>query len=106
MKQVSDFPLVRIDWIDSTSSSTWTSESQVSKIDDIVCHSVGYLVGQTEWTLTISTSLNPTGDEVEWADPLDIPKVAIIGLSRIKEPKMTRIEPPNHGVWEQVPVPE
>ena len=66
-------PAVHIVWQDSHSEQVWSAAKEID--DDITpVTSIGWLIKETEKTITISTSR--TKEDV-FADPLTIPKFAI-----------------------------
>ena len=71
---------VRIEWLDSTMKQGW---SLPTKDHDLRCFSVGYLVNEDDDQITVSASWAPEGGL--FADPLTIPKVAVIARAVFEE---------------------
>jgi hypothetical protein len=51
-------PLVIVEWEDITSSSCWQPKDNID-LDPVQCYSCGWLIKQTETSITIAGSRNP-----------------------------------------------
>lgn len=73
--------IVQIEWIDASSNEGWHI-ADVSANAQLAIHSVGILVLETEEAVTISTSRHESTGQ--YADPLTIPRSAIVGYWEIE----------------------
>jgi len=73
------YDILEIKWVDSQSYNNW--HDQEKKLDDTCeCRSVGYFLKTTGVFIVICQSISPD----EYGDILQIPKVAIINIRKIK----------------------
>lgn len=75
-----DYPLVWIDWLDSTGGGGWRSIEGLGRAM-LECRSVGFLVHEDDESVTVSASLASLGNADE---PIRIPKVSITGRWEIE----------------------
>lgn len=82
--------LVRIDWLDSSSTHNWVPLAEAPQVS-LLCHSVGYLVAESPESVTISAVVG-VDDSGEWtcADPLTIPTVSVVKKRRFHDPFIHR----------------
>jgi len=86
--EIGKYPLLEVDWVDSHSCSGWTDIDKAKEFteDDGCCKSVGYLIGETEYmiTLVMNLSLDFKSKAVKEVDgAMSIPKVAIRSRNEI-----------------------
>lgn len=74
------YKIIRVDWIDSSATRGWTYMPE-HKEQNLLVHSIGYLLKENKTEITISTSYTPHESAM---DPLTIPKVAIKSRKFIK----------------------
>lgn len=68
-----------IRWLDSDRGGGWQSPEDISRCLDI--ESIGYLVGEDECSVTLTTSVDQANGNV--IDPITIPKCAITDRQEI-----------------------
>lgn len=86
-------PLVMIEWVDSVQPRpNWQFLSDVGQPDVVKCASVGWLVADNKTEKSIVPNLGSTNtpDCLQVSGLLTIPTQAIIKVTRLKEPRLSR----------------
>lgn len=74
--------IVYIEWMDSLATSGWQSPNyRIEKKEEISCISVGFVHDETDYSITITTSISNSGCPM---DPLTIPKCAILNMDDVE----------------------
>ena len=83
-----DYPIEYIEWIDSTGyNSGWfpikdiKDNEAIQKEDYLKCYSIGFVVLETDFSITISDTIEFVNSSIHNA--LTIPKMAILKRERI-----------------------
>jgi hypothetical protein len=72
---MTQYKLVKVQWLDSASSYGWVNLSDI-KEEDLVVNSIGYLVHETDKSITLSCHIGATCVDA----PMCIPRIAIIKM--------------------------
>ena len=80
-----DKTMVVVKWTDSTASAQWLDDDECHELAELT--SVGWLVGEKEDSLSISTTSYDEG----WLGAVTIPKVAITSVRRVDGLELTAV---------------
>jgi hypothetical protein len=69
---------VLIDWVDAAANNGWVTEPELETTTiPCTCQSLGFLVKETDESITLALSRTTTKGHAPYADLITIPKVAI-----------------------------
>ncbi len=83
MKKKVDFPLVEVEWIDSSSDPGWKEDGSISVIP-LTCWSAGYLVHKDKISHVIALSASSTGSRNVCGDTITIPTKCVVKMRKLK----------------------
>lgn len=78
-----ELKVVSVAWVDSASHPFWNDKD--TDYDVLHCHSVGFLIQETDDMIAIAQSAALDDGAKPWADVIVIPTVAITNIIVLKE---------------------
>jgi hypothetical protein len=73
--RVEDYPLVRIEWVDSSTRSEWHDDNE--NFDEVDCTSVGILLKETDKVYVVTHSISVDGGLLGSIGSIAIPKCSV-----------------------------
>jgi hypothetical protein len=83
-----DRRLILVTWLDSHSYEGWTAVKDL-KPDGVTCRSVGWLISETEQTLTLAphlTQADHASAEEQASGAMVIPRVSVVSIEDLAVP--------------------
>jgi hypothetical protein len=83
------FRLVLAEWVDSSEFDGWSKPHDWGRPEH-VCQSVGWVIRETETSVTLAPHYNPPGDlglDEQACGVMQIPRVAILSMQEIPMPR-------------------
>lgn len=93
MKPATKCPLVMIEWVDSVlPRSRWDYLTDIGRPEAVRCVSVGWLVADHKNIKSLAPNMGAvdTSDSLQVSGLITIPMQAIIKITRLKEPRLSR----------------
>jgi hypothetical protein len=81
---MTDFEIVRVEWVDSVGAAGWVDTSEAlrdAETDDLRHISVGFLIDDGDRYVLLALSSKPDGTKV--GDVMQIPRVAVLAIERL-----------------------